>query len=84
LSDWGELALTEQTPARRVLAPVTRAALPELLATRFGLHGFVLDRQDRLVPAGELSEARTLQDGAGDYSVRASSADATPWIVSSP
>jgi N-hydroxyarylamine O-acetyltransferase len=53
LSDWGELALTEHTPAGRVHAPIARDGVPELLATRFGLDGFVLDRQGRLVPAAE-------------------------------
>jgi len=50
LSDWGELVLTEQTPAGSKVAPVTRDAVPELLATRFGLNGFTLDDRDRVVP----------------------------------
>jgi N-hydroxyarylamine O-acetyltransferase len=53
LSDRGELALTEQTPVGRSVTPVTRDAVPELLATRFGLGGFALDDRDRLVLAVE-------------------------------
>jgi N-hydroxyarylamine O-acetyltransferase len=51
LSDWGELALTEQTPASTSVTPVTRDAVPELLAARFGLGGFALGADGRLVPA---------------------------------
>ena len=54
LSDWGELALTERTPSDTTVTPVARDAVPELLAERFGLPGFVLDAGGRLVPEGEL------------------------------
>jgi N-hydroxyarylamine O-acetyltransferase len=50
LSDWDELALTEQTPAGRTVTPVTRDAVPQLLAERFELHGFALDGDGRVVP----------------------------------
>jgi N-hydroxyarylamine O-acetyltransferase len=54
LSDWNELALTEQTPAGTTIAPVKRDALPELLATRFALPGYALgaDGQLRATPHG--------------------------------
>jgi N-hydroxyarylamine O-acetyltransferase len=51
LSDWGELALTEHTPAGHSVTPIAREDLPELLAARFGLDGFVLGTDGRLVPA---------------------------------
>lgn len=51
LSDWGELALTEQTPARSSATPITRDAIPGLLEQRFGLPGFTLGEGDRIVPA---------------------------------
>jgi N-hydroxyarylamine O-acetyltransferase len=50
LSDWGELALTEQTPAGTSVTPLRREAIPELLATRFSLPGFALGADGRLVP----------------------------------
>jgi len=48
LSDWGDLALTEQTPARRAVTPVDRAQVPALLGERFGLEGFDLTADDHL------------------------------------
>ncbi len=42
LSDWSELALTEETPAGRSVTPVSRERLPELLGTRFALEGWAL------------------------------------------
>jgi N-hydroxyarylamine O-acetyltransferase len=42
LSDWGDLALTEQTPARRTVTPLDRDQVPALLGERFGLEGFAL------------------------------------------
>jgi len=51
LSDWSELALTERTPAQSRVTPVAREVVPELLASRFGLAGFVLAGDGRLVPA---------------------------------
>ena len=49
LSDWGELALTVQTPAVTSVTPLQREAIPELLATRFSLPGFTLAADGRLV-----------------------------------
>ena len=49
LSDWSELALTEQTPTGSRVTPVARDEIPELLATRFGLSGFELDDEGRVV-----------------------------------
>ncbi len=49
LSDWGELALTEQTPAGTSVTPLQREDIPELLAKRFSLPGFALDADERLV-----------------------------------
>lgn len=49
LSDWGELALTEQTPAGSTVTPVSRDAVPRLLETRFGLQGFALNSDNRVV-----------------------------------
>jgi N-hydroxyarylamine O-acetyltransferase len=53
LSDWSELALTEQTPAAISVTPVSREQLPDLIAGRFGLDGFALGADGRLVLAGE-------------------------------
>ena len=49
LSDRSDLALTEQTPTSTTVTPVAREAIPELLETRFGLSGFTLDDEERLV-----------------------------------
>ncbi len=49
LSDWGELALTEQTPDATTVTPVAREEIPGLLAERFGLPGFALDGEGRVV-----------------------------------
>ena len=51
LSDWVALALTKETPQGRVVTPIERAAIPELLATSFGLPGFVLDGEGRIAKA---------------------------------
>ncbi len=51
LSDWGELALVEQTPTARIATPVAREQIPGLLAERFGLAGFTLDPDGRVVAA---------------------------------
>jgi N-hydroxyarylamine O-acetyltransferase len=51
LSDWFELALTEQTPAGASATPVAREDVPDLLAERFGLEGFALAGDGRLVRA---------------------------------
>jgi N-hydroxyarylamine O-acetyltransferase len=44
----GGLALREHAPGRSAVTPVDWAAVPELLATRFGLRGFGLDGDGRL------------------------------------
>jgi N-hydroxyarylamine O-acetyltransferase len=49
LSDWSGLTLTERTPTATSTTPLERDAVPELLARRFGLHGFELDGGGRLV-----------------------------------
>ncbi len=51
LSDWSGLALTEQSPTKTTVTEVEREAIPELLATRFGLPGFMLGADGRLVLA---------------------------------
>lgn len=60
LSDWSELSLTEQTPAGDTISPVDWDAVPELLATRFGLHGYELDDDGRLVAARTTSRWHAL------------------------
>lgn len=49
LSDWQSLCLREQTPEREDIRPVERADVPALLETEFGLLGFALDRDGRVV-----------------------------------
>jgi hypothetical protein len=49
LSDWDTLALTEQTPAASTTKPLARNQVPRLLADRFGLPGFELGPDDRIV-----------------------------------
>jgi len=51
LSDWGELALVQQTPHERTVTEVAREDIPVLLAERFGLEGFALDASGRVVRA---------------------------------
>ena len=51
LSDWGRLAVTEATPGATTVTPVERSAIPSLLASRFGLPGFALRADGRVVPA---------------------------------
>jgi arylamine N-acetyltransferase len=51
LSDWSELALTEHTPAGRNVTPLSREDVPELLTSRFALHGFALAADGCLVLA---------------------------------
>ena len=50
LRDWDGLALKEQTPAGTTVTPVAQDAVPELLSSRFGLPGYALDAEGRLVP----------------------------------
>jgi N-hydroxyarylamine O-acetyltransferase len=52
LSDWSELALSEQTPAGTTVTPLARGDIPRLLDTHFGLPGFALDEAGRVVVAG--------------------------------
>jgi N-hydroxyarylamine O-acetyltransferase len=52
LSDWSELALTIRTPTSVDVTPVQRDAVPGLLAEQFGLPGFALRSDGRVVPAG--------------------------------
>jgi N-hydroxyarylamine O-acetyltransferase len=52
LSDHDGLVLSEQTPSRTVEEPIDWAAVPELLASRFGLPGFSLNGDARLALAG--------------------------------
>ncbi len=49
LSDRGELALTEETPTGRSVTPVSREEIPDLIAARFGLEGFALGPENRLI-----------------------------------
>jgi N-hydroxyarylamine O-acetyltransferase len=52
LSDWnGSLRLREQTPAGETVTKLRRDVLPELLATRFGLPGWALGDDGRLIRA---------------------------------
>jgi N-hydroxyarylamine O-acetyltransferase len=52
LSDWDELALTELTPERRTVTPVSLESVPELLESRFGLRGFRLGQDGRIAQTG--------------------------------
>jgi N-hydroxyarylamine O-acetyltransferase len=52
LSDREGLLLTEQTPAATKVSPVELESVPELLDRRFGLPGFALRDDGRVVPAG--------------------------------
>jgi N-hydroxyarylamine O-acetyltransferase len=49
LCDWSGLSLREQTPAGTSVTPLVRAAIPELLATRFSLPNFALGADERLI-----------------------------------
>ena len=51
LSDWSELALTVRTPTSTEVTPVDRGDVPQLLAEQFGLDGFILGPNGRVVPA---------------------------------
>lgn len=50
LGDWNGLSLTQETPEDRSVTPLERSAVPELIAARFGLEGFRVDDEGRLVP----------------------------------
>ena len=49
LRDWDGLALREQTPTGTTTTPVARDAVPELLATRFGLPGYAVAADGHLI-----------------------------------
>ena len=49
LSDWSGLALTERTPSSRRVTPVQRTELPRLIAERFGLSGFAVGEDGRVL-----------------------------------
>jgi N-hydroxyarylamine O-acetyltransferase len=49
LSDWGGLTLTEATATGATVTPVERGDVPRLLATNFGLTGFAIGSDGRLV-----------------------------------
>jgi N-hydroxyarylamine O-acetyltransferase len=51
LSDRTGLALTERTPAGATVTPLEWDAVPELLAARFGLPGYAIGSDGRLVSA---------------------------------
>jgi N-hydroxyarylamine O-acetyltransferase len=51
LSDWGELAVTLQTPSGSEATAISREEIPQTLEERFGLAGFTLDREGRVVAA---------------------------------
>jgi N-hydroxyarylamine O-acetyltransferase len=52
LSDWSGLALTEETPdGGAIITTVERDAVPALLATRFGLEGFAVGDDGRVIAA---------------------------------
>jgi N-hydroxyarylamine O-acetyltransferase len=56
LSDWSGTALTELTPTESKVTPVAREAIPELLQRVFGLPGFALAQDGKVVPAPEVRE----------------------------
>jgi N-hydroxyarylamine O-acetyltransferase len=52
LSDWSGLALTQETPGGgAAVTAVEPGAVPELLAARFGLEGFDVDENGRVIAA---------------------------------
>ncbi len=53
MSDWSELAITEQTAAGSSVTRVSREAIPQILAERFGLPGFALNADGRVVPVAQ-------------------------------
>ena len=62
LYDWSELSLSEQTPAGTSVTPLQREAIPELLATRFSLPGYVLGADERLVRVATVDDRRSQPD----------------------
>jgi N-hydroxyarylamine O-acetyltransferase len=53
MSDWDGLKLTEQTPEGSSVTSLAREEIPGVLAERFGLEGFALDENGRVVPAAD-------------------------------
>ncbi|HEY3190892.1 MAG TPA: arylamine N-acetyltransferase [Solirubrobacteraceae bacterium] len=49
LSDRAGLALTEQTPTGSTVTPIPWDSVPEILETHFGLSGFAIDDETRIV-----------------------------------
>jgi N-hydroxyarylamine O-acetyltransferase len=49
LSDWGELGVVVDTPDGCEVTPLERADIPRVLEVRFGLGGFALDADGRIV-----------------------------------
>jgi N-hydroxyarylamine O-acetyltransferase len=66
LSDWsGQLALVEETPARRTVTPIGREEIPRLLADRFGLAGFSLGDGGRIIAPGAGVDAGEIGGASG-------------------
>jgi N-hydroxyarylamine O-acetyltransferase len=53
LSDWTGLSLVNETPRARTVTPVASADLPRLLADEFGLSGFAVNGDGRVIRAGD-------------------------------
>jgi N-hydroxyarylamine O-acetyltransferase len=53
VSDWAGLALVRQTPAERRVIEIERRQIPGLLESEFGLAGFALSPEGRIVRAAE-------------------------------
>jgi N-hydroxyarylamine O-acetyltransferase len=53
LSDWSELSLAEQSPAGNTITPVELESVPGLLESEFGLPGFALSGEGRIVRADQ-------------------------------
>lgn len=51
LSDWNTLSLAQQTPAGNSVSPVELGSVPSLLESEFGLAGFSLSNEGRIVRA---------------------------------
>jgi N-hydroxyarylamine O-acetyltransferase len=51
LSNWDDLAITEQTPSGATVTPVEWESVPELLAAHFALPGYAVGADGRLVAA---------------------------------
>jgi N-hydroxyarylamine O-acetyltransferase len=53
MSDWEALSIVEETPASREVTAIDRADIPGRLESEFGLGGFALSADGRVVRAGE-------------------------------